>query len=136
MQIAGDEVLHAVHAFPAAAHPEQTRFQQCAATAQRQVRPDDDVDHAVFVFQGDEDGAFSGGRALALGDQASDMHAAAVAAPLQVAQAQDASLAHLRAQQCHRMLAQAQTDRAVIGQDFFTRARRLEVHRALFRAAR
>lgn len=30
VQVAGNEVLHAVHAFPAAAHREQARFQQRA----------------------------------------------------------------------------------------------------------
>lgn len=98
------------------------------------MRPDDDVDHAVLVFQGDEDGALGGGRTLALGDQAGDMHAAAVGAALQVAQTQDAPLTHLRAQQRHRMLAQTQADRAVIGEDFFARVRCFERHRALFRA--
>ena len=35
-----------------------------------QVLPDHHVDHAVFVFQGDEDGALGRGRALPLRDQA------------------------------------------------------------------
>src|SRR5690606_9115365 len=84
LQVARDEVFDAVHALPAPAHGQQGRAEQRLAPALRDAWPDDDVDHAVLVLQGDENRAAGGSGALALGDDAGGVDAAAVALAVQV----------------------------------------------------
>ena len=68
-----------------------------------QIRPDDDVGDAGFVFEREEDESFGGARALPGDDRAGDAHAPPVPAARQIDRAQDAAQRQLHAPQRHRM---------------------------------
>lgn len=70
MQLAGDEVLYAAFRFQFAFDHQQLRFQERTALAFGQLTPDDHVDHAVLVLQGDEGDPAGGLRSLPADHQA------------------------------------------------------------------
>ncbi len=54
VQALGDDMLDAIFAFDSPIDNQQSGFQQNSALAFGEVSPDHDIDHAVFVFQGEE----------------------------------------------------------------------------------
>src|SRR5438552_709387 len=69
-QFAGDEMHHVALLLHRARHAEQTRAEQLPALAPRETAPDDDVDGAGLVFQGDENCVARRTRTLPAGDDA------------------------------------------------------------------
>jgi len=78
MHPVGDQVVHVAISFQYAIHSEHRGRQDFGALFFKQAWPDDGVDEASFIFQGQEDGAAGGHRSLAHRDQAAGAHAAAV----------------------------------------------------------
>src|SRR5690606_33626755 len=82
----------------------------------------DDVDHAVFVFEGDEGDAAGGAGALAAGDQARDLDVAVVVHLLALLGAGAASGCEPAAQQAQGVWAHGAADQGVVGHEVFADA--------------
>ena len=77
-QPAGDKVADTLSGFQLALHLQQLRVHQFLSLAFGEAAPDDDVNHAVFVFEGDEGDAAGGAGALTASDQTCDLYPAVV----------------------------------------------------------
>lgn len=108
-------MLHPVDRLESTRHTEQTRLDQHAALPVAKIAPDHDVDHAVFVFEGDEGDAGGGLWALATGDEAGDAHRAAVFHAIEIARSTVASGPQLAAQQLDRMRPERMTEPRKVG---------------------
>jgi hypothetical protein len=76
----GHQVLGALGVLQFAGNAQDAAGQNLAAVAFGQLRPDDDVDDAGFVFQRQEDHARGGAGALAVGDHSGGFDAKAPSA--------------------------------------------------------
>ena len=74
LEAAGEDVNHVTFPLHFADDAKQARVQQLAALGFDQARPDDHVDGAGLVLEGDEDDARRGSRSLAHGDEAARTH--------------------------------------------------------------
>ena len=87
-QVAGDQVAHLAAALgialPDPVHRQQARLQGRRALALAQAFPDDHIDAARFVLQGDEHHAFGGAGLLAHGHQAAGAHQPAIGQAVQL----------------------------------------------------
>jgi hypothetical protein len=100
-----------------AAHPEQSRGEELLALALGEVVPDDQVDVAGLVLEGDEDDAARRGRPLAAGDEARGADELSVAALRDLLGGADTLLRKALSQQGQRMAAQREAERGVVADD-------------------
>ena len=118
-QLVGDQVAHVAGALPAALYGEKLRMQEGVALFAAQLGPANDLQIAGFVFQRNENHAFGGGWLLAQGDDAASAHPVAITRIVQGCVGAKAVLRQPRAQQCHRVSAQAEAQGGVIPMDVF-----------------
>ena len=77
-QPVGYQVADAFLGFQFALYLQQLGVHQLFSLAFCEAAPNDDVDHAKFIFEGDEGDAAGGAGALSAGDQAGDADAGVV----------------------------------------------------------
>ena len=112
----GDQVADAVGLFPTAFDTQQACLQKCAVLPLSHLAPDNHVDRAELVFQRDESDTAGGLRALALGHQAGDAHAAGGWSQAQRARIRAMVSQQTRTNLLQGMRAQAQAQARVISQ--------------------
>jgi hypothetical protein len=118
-QVPRNEVAHAVLALPLAGHREQARAQQRRALAIAHSLPDDDVDAARLVFQGDEDDALGRFGLLAHRDDAAGPRTGAVLQHAELLRTLPAAACELVAQQRQWMAAQREAGARIVERDRF-----------------
>lgn len=118
-QVPGDQVTHFAFTLPHAFDHHEPCVEQGLALGLPDLFPADDLHHAGFVFQGDEGGARSGGRALTGGDQPARNDEPAMGQGIQLGGREYPMFLEGRSQQRQRMTAQAKPESRVVPENFF-----------------
>ena len=121
---AGEHVDDLPLALDLAVHGQQLCAEQLAPLPVAEIAPDDHVDRPRFILQRDEDDAARGVRPLAADDDAGGAHDAAMRRRADVGRGAEPPSPEPVAQQRHRVPAQREAERPVVGDDVLALGRR------------